>query len=90
MKCPSCNVDTGSDVKDSRRNSEGIWRRRICKGCGSTFSTLEKPHEFRPLPKLLHPDLKTPLDAKSIHARRVAVRRQIEDAADLPLDVEFE
>jgi len=90
MKCPACNIETGSEVTDSRKRAGGIWRRRVCKGCKESFTTFECPHMFASVPQLLHKDLIAPVTAKLIHARRVAARREIEDAANLPLDTEFE
>jgi hypothetical protein len=90
VKCPSCSLETGSEVIDSRKRHGGIWRLRKCKSCNETFTTIERPHVFKPIPHLLHKDLTSPVTASLIHARRVASRRAIEDAATLKLDEEFE
>lgn len=43
IKCPYCRKDF-NDVKNSRStfNSSQIWRRRLCRKCGKTFTTYEK------------------------------------------------
>jgi transcriptional repressor NrdR len=43
IKCPYCREDW-NDVKNSRPTKDGdqIWRRRICRKCGKTFTTYEK------------------------------------------------
>lgn len=47
MNCPRCGDDTR--VSDSRPTAQGfsIRRRRICKGCGSRFTTFETTAEHR-------------------------------------------
>ncbi len=43
IKCPYCRKDF-NDVKNSRStfDSSQIWRRRLCRKCGKTFTTYEK------------------------------------------------
>jgi transcriptional repressor NrdR len=43
IRCPYCREDW-NDVKNSRPTKDGdqIWRRRICRKCGKTFTTYEK------------------------------------------------
>lgn len=43
IKCPHCREDW-NDVKNSRPTKSGnqIWRRRLCRKCGKTFTTYEK------------------------------------------------
>ncbi len=39
MNC-QCGADTF--VKDSRIQGDGQWRKRVCKGCGAVFTTIEQ------------------------------------------------
>ena len=39
MDCPECYGRT--DVADSRRQIDGVTRRRKCRSCGYRFSTIE-------------------------------------------------
>ncbi len=43
IKCPYCREDF-NDVKNSRSTYNGsqVWRRRLCRKCGKTFTTYEK------------------------------------------------
>lgn len=43
IKCPYCREDW-NDVKNSRPTIKGsqIWRRRLCRKCGKTFTTYER------------------------------------------------
>lgn len=40
MNCPTCG-DPQNDVLDSRKNPENVWRRRQCRACKATWSTIE-------------------------------------------------
>lgn len=40
MKCPECGHPV-SDVVDSRPLEGQVWRRRKCRGCEMTWTTLE-------------------------------------------------
>ncbi|HEX6462350.1 MAG TPA: hypothetical protein VFZ58_03720 [Candidatus Saccharimonadales bacterium] len=40
MICLLCN-STQTEVKNSRKQAFGVWRRRICKDCGFIFTTNE-------------------------------------------------
>lgn len=42
FKCPKCNKYTIARVMDTRIDSDGVNRRRICEWCGATFITKEK------------------------------------------------
>jgi transcriptional regulator NrdR family protein len=55
MNCPKCGAKTG--VEDTIGHHQRVMRRRICKKCGYTFTTLEIPQilatntqELRPKP----------------------------------------
>lgn len=39
MKCPAC--DGPTKVVDSRKKPEYLYRRRVCRACGTRFSTRE-------------------------------------------------
>jgi transcriptional repressor NrdR len=43
IKCPYCRQDF-NDVKNSRTTFNGnqVWRRRVCRKCGNTFTTYER------------------------------------------------
>lgn len=41
MKCPKCGNKTGVD--DTRPYHQIVERRRVCKKCGHSFITFEKP-----------------------------------------------
>lgn len=43
IKCPYCREDW-NDVTNSRSTLKGsqVWRRRLCRKCGKTFTTYEK------------------------------------------------
>lgn len=41
MNCPECRKDR-NDVVDSRKNPETVWRRRKCRECGATWTTVER------------------------------------------------
>lgn len=40
--CPACG-HAGSDVIDSRKKEDRIYRRRCCQSCGERWSTEEVP-----------------------------------------------
>ncbi len=40
MYCPKCH--SGTEVKDSRRKTFLVWRRRSCNHCGHAFTTTER------------------------------------------------
>lgn len=41
MKCPHCGNDS-SRVTESRAADDGLLRRRLCRGCGKVFTTMER------------------------------------------------
>jgi hypothetical protein len=49
VRCPSCDIETR--VLDTRRKSDGVYRRRVCPTCDARFSTRETIVEERPGPK---------------------------------------
>lgn len=40
MKCPECG-ETTSGVKESRKRSDHVWRRRKCYKCHNVWQTIE-------------------------------------------------
>ena len=40
MRCPKCNV-TKSTVRETRKVEEGVYRYRICLGCGNSYKSVE-------------------------------------------------
>ena len=59
MKCKSCHVET--KVVDSRKKSDGVWRRRECPACKTRFNTLEVMDSGRPevrKPKVAKPKVR--------------------------------
>jgi transcriptional regulator NrdR family protein len=40
MNCQTCGEPV-NDVVDVRKNPENVWRRRKCRKCGATWSTVE-------------------------------------------------
>lgn len=49
MRCAACNVET--KVAETRRRSDGVYRRRVCPSCNSRFSTVETIVQEKPGPK---------------------------------------
>ena len=48
MKCPYCD-NARTRVIDTTRTARGVRRRRVCKGCGQRFSTVERAILTTPL-----------------------------------------
>lgn len=46
MICIYCKGDTRVGNSRLQRRSNNIWRRRVCKLCAASFTTLEKPDLF--------------------------------------------
>lgn len=40
MNCPKCNCSK-TQVKDSRSDDKCVYRKRVCKQCGTVFYTTE-------------------------------------------------
>ena len=88
MKCKSCRVET--KVVDSRKKSDGVWRRRECPACKVRFNTLEMMDEGRPevrKPKVAKPKVRkrvvVPKTKKVVRAARdKSARRTLEDYRD--------
>jgi hypothetical protein len=54
MRCAACNVETR--VAETRRRSDGVYRRRICPSCNTRFSTVETLVQEKPGPKKAEPE----------------------------------
>ena len=88
MKCKSCRVET--KVVDSRKKSDGVWRRRECPACKTRFSTLEVVNTDRPdvsQPKVRKPSVRkrvvVPKTKKVVRKLRdKSARRTMEDYRD--------
>ena len=83
MNC-TCGHDT--IVKDSRNMGDGQWRKRYCKACGHTFTTLEQVCETLPgkqgkplkdgKPVIQRPKVKRPVKAvKTVKQAKEVVQR---------------
>ena len=63
MECPSCGAEGDHRVTETRKDHEGVYRRRRCYDCGAHFVTLEAivtggiPKAARPRTKHAHHDL---------------------------------
>ena len=88
MKCKSCRVET--KVVDSRKKSDGVWRRRECPACKTRFNTLEVMDAGRPevrKPKVAKPKVRkravVPNVKKVVRLPRdKSARRTLEDLRD--------
>ena len=88
MKCKSCRVET--KVVDSRKKSDGVWRRRECPACKTRFNTLEVMDSGRPEVrklKVAKPKVRkrvvVPKTKKVVRAARdKSARRTMEDYRD--------
>ena len=69
MKCKSCRVET--KVVDSRKKSDGVWRRRECPACKTRFNTLEVMDSGRP--EVRKPKVAKPKVRKQKVVPRIAV-----------------
>lgn len=64
MRCESCNVETR--VAETRRRSDGVYRRRVCPTCKTRFTTIETIVQEKPGPKAkAAPDQPAPAKAAS-------------------------
>lgn len=86
MRCPSCDIETR--VLDTRRKSDGVYRRRVCPTCDARFSTRETIVEERPGPKpvvqkkpIPHPGPPAPAakPKRAIRKERPAPKRREDD-----------
>lgn len=46
FKCPGCGAYIRGHVKETRNETDGIFRRRVCEECGAIIETLEKIDGF--------------------------------------------
>jgi len=52
-KCPQCRDPKGGEVRDSRQNPVGCYRRYYCKLCGFRYSSLEQVTKGRRPPTVI-------------------------------------
>lgn len=46
FKCPNCRQYIKAPVKETRNESDGVFRRRYCENCGIIIETMEKITEY--------------------------------------------